>query len=303
LSGKNPIPASERLICFLLILALFVIVFLVLIKPAFLISQVKQIEFRKVSYTLPADAKLVIDWQSYSADRIYEKIDGRVTLFKEYGVERLDFASVRIGKYNFDVYVYVMNSPDSALGVYLAEQPEDSTPIDIATIADFTKTLVRVCKGKIYLTIVTLEKKSDIRTAISLARTLSESFPQPRAASKMLSLLPKRGRVKATLSWNKEETFGLQSLKATLSAEYKIAGLRFTYFVKQLSGTDKNIMQKISSELKEFEANKLRVTEKGISADLFGKHLLIIHRQKYLVGVYGRMRPKQARKILYEFTE
>ena len=282
-----------------------------LIVPAIFVSQVEQIETKKAGYALPADAKLVIDWQSYPADRIYEKIDGRVTLFKEYGVKKLDFASVKLGKYNFDIYIYTMNSPDSALGVYLAEQPESSvptnvessTPANIATIADYTDTLVRLVKGNIYLTIAGLEKKTDITSAIKLARTLSESFPQPKATSAILKLLPKRGRVKATLSWNKQETFGLQSLQDTLSADYKIASLRFTYFVKKLSDHDKNILRKVSSELKEFDADNLKTSAKMLSADLFDKHLLIVRKDRFLIGIYGKMHSKQARKLLDEFAK
>ncbi len=309
--NKREISFPERIICIVLILGLLAVIFGLLIKPMFSVfgNEFARIGFARsdFKYQLPEGIRFIVAWQSFPEGRIYEKIDGRATLFKEYGVERLDFASVQYGKDEFDIYIYVMRSVDGALGVYLAEQPEGGKQISLGTIAEKTRTVIRVCKGNIYLNVIAVRENPDIRKGIKIAKALCESFEtQKRNKLNILSVLPVKGMLRSSLSLNKEETFGLQSLSNTISADYEYEGFEFTYFVKKLNDNDESgiiLMQKIYDELKEFGAEHLKITDNNdfIECDLFGRRLLIRLHRRYLIGIYGRMRGRRARRILTEF--
>ncbi len=316
-NNNNNKSASEYAICLILLLGLIGIVFGVLVAPVLYVSADENFKGKansqaKLSYVLPDGIKYIIYWQSYPAARIYEKIDGRATLFEEYGVIRLDFASVKFGNEEFDIYVYVMKSGKGALGVYLAEQPENGKSLSIGTIAEQTDTVVRVCKGQVYFTIIALNRRADIFKAITIAKSLCKSLKQKDSTLDIFSILPKRGMLTSSLSLNKDDTFGLQSLAGTISADYNINGLQFTYFVKELKSIEqkKDLIRELYDELKEFDAERLKLkTNKSnklskeymLECNLFDKHLLVMTKYKYLFGIYGKMASGQARDILTRF--
>ena len=176
--AKPDVPVNERVISLLLAAVLVVMVCRMVVWPIVIAKNTGQTPQAKSPYRLPGNTTLIEQWIRLSADRIYEKIDGRDALFLDYDIQHLDFASVSINKQPFDIYIYVMKDPKGAIEVYKEEQPKTYKPLTIAAKADLSAGVVRACQRNIYLVILPLEKNNDETLALKLATSIIKGIKQ-----------------------------------------------------------------------------------------------------------------------------
>jgi len=301
--AKPEVPRSEKNVSAALLIALGAIFLFVVLagkqSPPDRESQ-PGIASIKLPYKLPAGAKLTEGWHSYPEQRIYEKIDGRAALFQEYGIDRLDFASVSFDKTAFDIYSYVMKDAKAALGVYLEEASQESRELDLADLADLAGATVRAVKGNTYLVVMPLARDADKKGTIELARSILSSLGGTGTASKtVIDLLPKNGRIKGTLVYNKESAFGLRSLGDTVSARYRVRGKEFDFFLRKVSrNKGDEFLQAVHEELKRFGAENLTFEDGRLAAMFLGRCISLVRVEGIVGGVYGDMTAEQARKCL-----
>ena len=88
---KNKTSKIEKNISIVLLLPLFILL-LIFINFYFNSPLLKQSSNKEViNYKINSSWQYVDDWMILPEDRIYEKINGRVTLFKEFGVVKLEY--------------------------------------------------------------------------------------------------------------------------------------------------------------------------------------------------------------------
>jgi hypothetical protein len=250
------------------------------------------------AYRLPPGWQLVGRWESYPRGKLYEKIDGRETLFNEYGVLRLDCAAATVGALTFDVFIYHMANPDGALGVYLAASPAESREIDIAPMAGVAGGEVRAVVGRVYLEVQPQEKNVDEKLPIALAKTiLAGTPPEKSSAGSILAMLPKAGRVNGSLAYNAESALGLNSLGKTYSATYE-DGKPYDVLVRRISPAEGDkVLAAVRDEVKKFEGNVTLFQPGKLRAQVVGKDLLLVRDGSLLVGIYSDRNDLEA---LYE---
>jgi hypothetical protein len=283
------IPKSENLISTLLLVGLAGIVVWVF-SGAFRPKAAMEKPVRS-AYPLPAGWKITVKWETYPNGKLYEKIDGREPLFLEYGVTRLDFAAAEFKKSGkgFDIYRYQMRDADGALGVYLAAASGEAKELDLGSMADISGGELRVFQGSVYLEIQPQEKAPDEKLARELAQALLAGIKAPKSSgSGILDLLPKTGRIKGSLAINKESVFGLKSLSGTYSAAYEENGRQIDYLVRKISSSEgQKVLEIIRDEIKEFEGKIVEFKPDRLSAELFGKKLILVLDPNLLLGAYG----------------
>jgi len=243
-------------------------------------------------YTVPTGWSINGAWETYPNGRMYEKIDGRETLFQQYGAVRLEFASVTGKQRDFDVYIYQMSDPDGALGIYLAQVPSDYEEIEIgATMADFSGGQVRAFQGKIYLEIQPMDKTTDSKLTRELARSFISQLRTEKAAARgIFSMLPKKNQVKGSLTLNTDNTYGLKSLGNTFSAGYEVNGQSFDLLIKKIDPQkDDQTIQKARDELKEFDGKVLTFQSDKLTAEILGNTLILVKEGNQIRGAYGSM--------------
>ncbi len=297
------VPKSEKISSFVLLLALVGGVLAVLMtgmvqpKP----SAATPAQKKQIAYTLPPKWSLVGDWEIYPEDKIYEKIDGQAALYQQYGVDRLDFASAASKKFSFDIYIYTMKTPDAALGVYLALQPQEFSEINLGDMADASIGMVRAFRGRYYLEVQAADKKSDSSLAQSLAADVLKNLkPEKSSAAAIYTILPKTGRVQGSLTLNKDNAFGLKSLGQTFSASYELAGVEFDYLVRKISQPKAavSILDQAKKEILEFGGKMIDIRPDRISADFMGKKLILLCSDNFIIGLYGNLPMDRAQENL-----
>ena len=73
--------------------------------------------------------------ERFTADTLYQKIDGRADAYLQHGVRSLQCVSYTDGPRFADVFVYDMGTPDQAAAVFAAERPGQSIPVALGTQA------------------------------------------------------------------------------------------------------------------------------------------------------------------------
>lgn len=231
-------------------------------------------EDRTVPYTgggilgaaiLPS-SELLSPPQRLLADRIYEKIDGRNVLFLNYGIEFLEWAILRFKGRVYEVSLYYMVDPLASLGAYLEEMPSQSRRLDLSDsgvqYADWSAGLVRFCKGRAYVVILSMEaedgsdatdpedsvdsndiedsedvdsyKRKD-KIGIELAGFIAGRLKAEGAVSvDVYKLFPENSDGPVRILYNKKDALGLKSLSGSFTAEYVMAGSYYTLIYKVL---------------------------------------------------------------------
>jgi len=298
LTAKPQVPKREKVISYLLGVALVGFVLLVVVGS----RQAAITETGELGQTIRLGPPWMVTegWDSYSSDRLYEKINGRAVLFQEYGLVRLDFATVSANTSTFDVYVYRMGDADGALGVYLAEASQDSTPVDLGVPADRSGGLVRAVAGRTYLVVMPLEQDGDATGAVKLAAAiLPGAEPRKAHVPGVIDLLPKAGRVKGTLSYNKESAFGLKSLHDMFSCAYAVDGVEFEYLLRRAAdGRARAVLAAVRDELQAFGGSVMSFASDGLSGTLFDRRIVLVSRNGMILGIYGQLSQHEAKRHL-----
>ncbi len=281
------IPKSEKLVSFLLLVGLAGIVVGVF-AGAF--SPKPAVEEKvRASYPLPPGWKIAGKWETYPDGKLYEKIDGRETLFQSFGVIRLDFAPVVFNENKFDVYLYHMRNPDGALGVFLDSSPEQTGEINLVSMTNVAGGELRAFQSSVYLEIQAQEKSFDEKLLRQLAKSLLSGIKPPiSSGTSLFDLLPKSGRITGSLAYNKESALGLKSLAGSYSASYLENGRQIDYVVRKISGSDgTKILEKVRSELMEFEGKIIEFKPDRLAGEILGKKLFLVLHDQVLLGAYG----------------
>ncbi len=301
---KNKVPRCERvasaaLLCGLLLISCSIVFWnrmTQVIPPLQALSKGKQL----LQYNLPSGWKLVERWKTYPENRLYEKIDGRATLFQEYGIIELQFATASTGSFDFDIFAYLMENSEGALGIYLAETPREFTEIDLGTMADSSGGIVRVYQGRTYLVVMSLERNSDEKLAIELARSMLGGMEkEDKSLGNVINVLPRNGRIKGTLTYGKQSTYGFKSLHDSFKATYRFDELQFDYLLKKLPEVQGDkALQRIRDELEEFGGEILKFGRGELAGIVFGHHILLVWEKDALLGLYGEIPLHEAEKHL-----
>jgi hypothetical protein len=115
--------------------------------------------------------------ESFNADNLYEKIDGRAESFIQYGVKGMAYAFYHPTgdpSNELQLYVFEMADPLKALGKYGSEKPEEFKPVAIGTEAYTTAGSILFYSGRYYTQIVSTQDDPKFASAaLDLAKRVA----------------------------------------------------------------------------------------------------------------------------------
>jgi len=131
----------------------------------------------------------------FQGDQLFNYIDGGAEIFLEFGFDRLLVQNYIRGNSEIALELYQMESPESALGIYLfkcgAETPIEGVPA--RNSSDHTQ--FTILKGSAFIHINNLDGSASLLPVmVDLARGLLESIPQGRAVT-LQEELPEKAKV------------------------------------------------------------------------------------------------------------
>jgi hypothetical protein len=117
--------------------------------------------------------------ETFNAENLYEKIDGRAESFIQYGVKGMAYAYYHptddVSK-ELQLYVFEMADPLKALGKYGSEKPDEFTPVALGSEGYMSAGSVLFYSGRYYTQIVSSRDDSTFGAfALELARRIVNS--------------------------------------------------------------------------------------------------------------------------------
>ena len=247
------------------------------------------------------------DTEFYSADNLYEKIDGRAPAYLEFGFQQLrsrSFAGATDKGSYVDVYEYRMDSPVNAFGIFAMERDPEGKALDFAPDGYSGEMGYFFRQGNCYVQVIASDQKpATLELAKSVAGQLAKSIPADDSGLGARRNLPAQGMVPGSIAYTQDNAQGQAFLKEVFQADYDFEGKKVTFF---LMVTTPEAAAKAWESYLAFSGRYGGKAEalpevsgtKLFQATNFGKSKIIYQRGGELGGVIDTQDPVAARAFL-----
>jgi hypothetical protein len=184
--------------------------------------------------------KKTSNYPVYTADNLWDFIDGAADTYLSYGFEDLHVAEYIKGKNTIKLEIYRHKDEIQAFGIYSSERSPSFRFINIGAQAYKTDGSLNFFKGKYYIKIRTSSKSEKIlQTLETLALKVSDMLHGNSDMPATLKELPETGRKKNEETYIKESVLGHEFLTGAFKALYEVGDTQFSLFLfKKGSGSD-----------------------------------------------------------------
>lgn len=161
------------------------------------------------------------DVQTYTADNLWEYINGAAELFVEYELETCHTGDISSGDLVVTVDYYDMGTPLNAFGVYVRERPDPGMTFPGATEGVVSPPYqALLLKGSRYVKVNVFEGELTDANGRELIEAIAQALPGPTEYPAELDLLPEHGRVAGSAGFQRDGFLGLTELADCLYADY-----------------------------------------------------------------------------------
>lgn len=232
--------------------------------------------------------------ENYVPDTLYEKINGRAPAYMEYNFQQLTSRSYTIdaipGEF-IDIYLFRMDSPLNAFGIFSAERDDSGT--QLAFVADGYESEMGyfLRHGDIYVQTVASSTQPEVmQLAKSYTEALVKSLPANDSGMEGRNYLPTENQITGSLTYINDNAYGQASLSAVFEAKYDFGGQELTYFVKSCADPAEasKIWESVLGFYSSYGSEQATTTEEGttfFSANLFGQWASLYKSGSILAGV------------------
>ena len=232
--------------------------------------------------------------ERYVPDTLYEKINGRAPAYMEYNFQELTCRSftVKGTPADFvDIYLFRMDSPLNAFGIFSAERDATGQPLEFAADGYASEMGYFLRRGDTYAQILASSTDPVVMdTALEFTRQLAVALPEDTSGMEGRDFLPAEAQIPGSLTYINDNAYGQASLSAVFEARYAVNGTELTYFIK--NAADAGQAMAVWSEVKGFYDNYGSALESlevagatAFVADMFGQWAAIYTMDNRIGGV------------------
>ncbi len=231
--------------------------------------------------------------ENYYPDSLYEKINGRAPAYLNFNFVALAFRSFTVdavpGAF-IDVFVYTMDSPVNAFGIYSLERDDTGTAVDFAPEGYRSEMGYFFRQGNAYVQVIASDPSAPVMDAAeTYARKLAADLPEDNTGMQAASALPEKDQVAGSISYIRENAYGQAVLTDVFEAKYKVGGATLTWFAMV---AEEERAADAFTQLERFYADYGAVIETGESGGVrhftgesFGQYSLVYRRSGEVAGV------------------
>ena len=230
----------------------------------------------------------------FTADNLYERINGRAELYLSYDVTELTIATFEkiadIGEF-IELSIFDMGNPTNAFGIFSVERFQGETPLDLGRISYSSGSNVYIWKGKYYITIVASDTTEELRLiSLDMARKVTASLASSSEPVWGLSVLPQDGLIPDSIQYFKVDAMGLDFMQNTYTAKYQKRDAEITVFLSQQDNSDTawNTMLSFIEQSDKYGQGSTREIKNDIEfflCDMNGTYDVIFKRGRLVGGV------------------
>jgi hypothetical protein len=250
--------------------------------------------------------------ETFDADTLYEKIDGKADLYLESGFKRLDcrvFTNASDPNLWVEIFVYDMGTPKNALAVFGVQKRPEGTEVGVADFAYKTPDAIFLAKGKYYVEITGSAASEPLVGAMeSLGAAFVKSIGSMAGEIEELASFPKEDLVPQSFKLYILGAYGYDGFKDLYSAKYDINGSQTTAFLCKLP--DSAAAEKLAAEYRKFLIDNGGVAKVAVNTvlkdaafEVVGEIEIVFARGAYVGGVHGAEKQETAETVAAKILE
>ena len=259
-----------------------------------------------------AGIKPMGDTEFYTADTLYEKIDGRAPAYIGFSFLNLRTRSFEIlgaaGSF-VDVYEYHFDTPINAFGMFALERDPKAAALDFAPDGYAGGLGFYFRQGACYVQIIASDtKEKTIAIAKAVAQDRAKSLPADNTGLDARRRLPATGLDPASVQFVQENALGQEFLKNIFQATYDFGGKKLPFFIMVTTPDEAAAAWKSFQEFSgKFGGTVTPLPDasgaKIFSAENSGSWRLIFQRNGELGGVVDAEDGGKAREFVEKYLE
>jgi hypothetical protein len=245
----------------------------------------------------------------YSADNLFEKIDGRAPAYQNFNVQQLRSRSFNVvaaaGSY-VDVYEYKFDSPVDAFGMFALERDPKGLPLDFAADGYSGEMGYFYRQGAVYVQIIASDvKPATMALAKAIAQNRMKELPADDRGLAGRRKLPAAGMIADSVSFVPENAQGQAAFKDVFQAKYNFDGAELPYFIMVATPDDAAKAWKSFQDFCARFGNAENLSDvsggKIFSAQVFGKWKVVYQRDGELGGVFDAADEAKAQAFIEKY--
>jgi hypothetical protein len=249
-----------------------------------------------------------VEPQIYTAEHLYEYINGEAELYNSYTFENMVtavYVSERNDSHTLSVDIYDMGSPLDAFGVYSNFRNPDARYGDLGTQAIVSEYNTRFYQGRFYVNLNAGVNSNSMQEIMQkVAREIADKIPDEDPPA-VLDILPRLNQIENSMKYRREGFMGQSAFENSLSASYRVHSGTLTGFVVIKENTEQ--ADQALQAFKEFiqlRGEMLDELERGFSAIMpYQGEIMIGHKLQYLYGVTDYKQAESAKQLLSDIEQ
>ena len=230
----------------------------------------------------------------FTAESLYEKINGRAEFYLAYDVIGMTFASFEKSSddgHFIDLSIYDMGTPTNAFGVFSGERTKGVSPIDICREGYRAGANYYIWKGQYYIQIVASDTTDEFqRIGIDLDRKVTDFLLDSGEVVWGLNALPQMGLVPGSVQYFLVNAMSLDFMRNTYTAQYTKGDAVVTIFLSQRDSQEiaGATVEKYIEYANKYGKGVKRVTVDGVelvSCDMNGNYDVVFQKGNLVGGV------------------
>ncbi len=232
-----------------------------------------------VANLAPAGWKQVGDIEHYNVASLYDKINGRSELYMAYDVRGLSWVSFALDGDTstfIDLFIYDMQSPTGAFGIYSVERETGQEKVDLGRAGYKTGSNFFFWKGNYYGYIQAAKDSEAIdAAALAVSKGVLDRVTDDGGAVIGLDKVPTNGMVEDSVQFFRADALSLDFMNNTFTAKYAVGDQAVTGYMtwRGSEAEAAEIVGKFVDYLKEYGESPTSKTIDGVEihmADLGG---------------------------------
>lgn len=242
----------------------------------------------------------------FTADNLYERINGRAELYLAYDVASLTTATFEdktdIRRF-VEVSVFDMGNPTSAFGIFSVERFQGDPPLDLGRMSYCSDSNAYIWKGKYYITIVVSDSTEEFqRISLDLANKVTAALMDSGERVWGLSALPQDNLITDSVQYFKVDAMGLDFMQNTYTAEYLKGKIPVKVFLSQQASPEAahDLVERYAEYSKKYGQGYKRTKIDGaefVLCDMGGTFDVIFQKGRMVSGVLSENNQVRALEI------
>jgi hypothetical protein len=230
---------------------------------------------QEITFPELAGFKKTTNYPVYTADNLWDFINGAADTYLSYGFENLHVAEYTKGKNVIKLEIYKHADNTKAFGIYSIERSPSFRFINTGAQGYKTDGSLNFFKGEFYVKIRTYSKSEKVLLSLeTLALRVSDMLPGDSEMPATLKVFPDMGKKKNEETYINESVLGHEYLTGAFKAIYESGDIEFSLFIikKQSTGEALNIvtayLKSAGMEIDDPSGGKV-VFKDGYNGDIF----------------------------------